>query len=186
MKFSLRHIILLVGIMMVILSFIFFSREDSFYSNILLAGLILSAFGYILILFKENSIKQKIFWTLAVICGVAVQYVTEAPLIKKSYSIFINKNHQILGEANEIMNLKPDGIYGLDTSDLLMGKLNEMEFSKLKALKEKAGVRFISKDRDIIFYCLSGAIDIHNGVYFINKIRNDGPAFTHLKDKWYY
>ena len=171
---------------MVILCFIFFSREDSIYSGILLAGLILSAFGYILILFKENSIKLKIFWTFIVICGVAVQYVTEQPLIKESYSIFINKNYQILVEANEIMNLKPDGIYGLDTSDLLMGKLNELEFSKLKALKEKAGVRFISKDGDRIFYCLSGAIDIHNGVYFINKIHDDSPVFKHLKDKWYY
>jgi hypothetical protein len=186
MKFSIRHIILLVGIVMVILSFIFFSREDSIYSNILLAGLFLSAFGYILILVKENSIKLKIFWTLIVFSGVAVQYVTENPLIKKSYSIFINKNSQILDAANEIMNLKPDGIYGLDTSDLLMGKLNEVEFSRLKALKEKAGVRFISKGNDRIFYCLSGAIDAHNGVYFINKIQADGPVFRHLKDKWYY
>ena len=186
MKFSLRHIILLVGIMMVILCFIFFSREDNIYSNILLVGLILSVFGYILILFKENNIKQKIFWTLIVICGVAVQYITEEPLIKKSYSIFINKNYQILGEANEIMNLKPDGIYGLDSSDILMGKLNEAEFSNLKPLKERAGVLFISKDSYRIFYCLSGAIDVHNGVYFINKIQEDGPVFKHLKDKWYY
>ena len=171
---------------MVILCFIFFSRADSIYLNILLSGLILSAFGYILILFKENGIKQKIFWTLIVICGVAVQYVTEELLIKKSYSIFINQNYQILAEATEIMNLKPDGVYGLDTSDLLMRKLSQLEFSKLKALKEKAGVRFISKGSDRIFYCLSGAIDIHNGIYFINKIHDEGPAFKHLKDKWYY
>ena len=186
MTFSIRHIILLVGIVMVILSFIFFSREDSIYSIILLAGLILSAFGYILILVKEKSIKLKIFWTFIVICGVAVQYVTEKPLIKKSYTIFINKNSEILNVANEIMNLKPDGIYGLDTSDLLMGKLNEVEFSRLKELKEKTRVRFISKEGDRIFYCLSGAIDIHNGIYFINKIRADGPVDRHLKDKWYY
>jgi len=171
---------------MVILSFIFFSREDRIYSNILLAGLILSGFGYVLILFKESNIKLKIFWTLIVICGVAVQYLTEKPFIEKSYRIFINKNYQILGEANEIMNLKPDGIYGLDTTDLIMGKLNEIEFSTLKTLKEEAGVRFISKGGDRIFYCLSGAIDVHNGVYFINKIHADGPVFKHLKDKWYY
>jgi len=186
MKFSIRHIMLLVGITMVILSFIFFSREDRIYSNILLAGLILSGLGYVLILFKESNIKLKIIWTLILISGVAIQYVTEKPLIKKSYSIFINKNFQILDAANEIINLKPDGIYGLDSSDLRMGKLNEIEFSRLQALKEKAGVRFISKESDRIFYCLSGAIDIYNGVYFINKIHNDGPTFNHLKDKWYY
>ncbi|TMI87650.1 MAG: hypothetical protein E6H08_19125 [Bacteroidetes bacterium] len=186
MKFSIRHIFLLGGIMMVILSFIFFSRKDSIYSSILLAGLILSAFGYILILFKESSTKLKIFWTLIITCGIVIQNVTEQPLIKKSYNIYINKNSQILDSANEIMNLKPDGIYGLDSSDLLMGKLNEIEYSRLKEVKEKARVRFISKDRDRIFYCLSGAIDIYNGVYFIKKIQADGPVYRHLKDKWYY
>jgi len=177
---------LLVGIIMVIVSFIFFSREDSIYLNILLTGLVLSIVGYVLILFKEKNVKLKIFWTLVVICGVAVQYVTEELLIKKSYGIFINKNYQVLGEANEIMNFKADGIYSLDSLDLHIGKLNELEFSKLKALKEKAGVRFISKGDDRIFYCLSETIDIYNGVYFINKIHENGPDFKHLKDKWYY
>ena len=90
MKFSFRHIILLVGIAMVVLSFMFFSRLNSIYEKMLLGGLCFVIIGYILILFKDKLLKQKIFWTIVLICGVVIQSLTEGPLIKRSYSDFIS------------------------------------------------------------------------------------------------
>ncbi len=153
----------------------------------LLTGLFLAGIGYILILFKEKTFKQKILWTLILFCGVVIQFLTEGYLIKQSYSIFINNNYQLLIKANEIIISKPEGIYGLNsTTEKSLGNFSEDELSILATLGEKAKVLFISKDNNRIFYCLSGAIDIHNGVYFISKLNLDEPKFNHIKDNWYY
>jgi oligoribonuclease NrnB/cAMP/cGMP phosphodiesterase (DHH superfamily) len=152
----------------------------------LLAGLFFAGIGYILILFKEKTVKQKMFWTFVLLCGVAIQFLTEASLIKQSYSTYINGNYQLLTKANEIIMSKPDGIYGLDSTEKESGKFSKEELSILSMLRKKAKVRFISKYSNRIFYCLSGAIDIYNGVCFISKINPGEPKFNHIKDDWYY
>lgn len=150
------------------------------------SGLIFSTIAYIWILFKEKTIKQKIIWTLIVICGVIVQRLTENFLIKKSYTIYFNNNEQLLAKTNDIMISKPDGIYGYEDFERPTIKFSKEEFLLLKNLRDKSKVRFISKDGGQIFYCLSGAIDIYHGIYFIDKLQPSGPNFTRIKDNWYY
>lgn len=186
MKLSIRHIFLFLGMALVIFSFYFFSRAVGIYTKMFFSGLIFSTIAYIWILFKEKTIKQKIIWTLIVVCGVIVQRLTENFLIKKSYTIYFNNNEQLLTKTNDIMVSKPDGIYGYEDFEKPTNKFNNDEFLLVKNLRDKSRVRFISKNNGRIFYCLSGALDIYNGIYFINKLRPNGPSFTHIKGNWYY
>ena len=169
-----------------IFSFLFFSREGDIYTIMLLSGLLLSTIAFLWILFAEKKLKQKIIWTLIVGCGIMVQQLTEKLLISKSYSIYLNKNYELLTTANGIMDAKPDGIYGISDFEDHPKQFDEHELATIKVLKENGKVRFISKDNGIVFYCLSGAIDIYNGIYYLKGIDPKEKGFKRIKSEWYW
>ncbi|NJM90270.1 MAG: hypothetical protein HC847_27165 [Hydrococcus sp. RU_2_2] len=97
-----RHILLLIGILTIVLSFLFFGRAISTYNLIILSGLALSLISFILILFKD-PVRIKVCWTVIVFAGIALQWATEPIMIRLSYLFYVRQNEISLLEVNRIL-----------------------------------------------------------------------------------
>ena len=103
MRLSFKDIGLLTGLLLVIISFLFFGRHQDLYQILYIGGLAISFIFFLIILLRKGTVKSKIFWTIVVVVFVLLQRVTEPSLIDTSYRIYIRQNKNILSNINNIL-----------------------------------------------------------------------------------
>ncbi|SHF95370.1 hypothetical protein [Flavisolibacter ginsengisoli] len=186
MRFSLRHIVLLFGISAVFISFYFFGRKHSQYELLLIIGLLLSAAGYMLVLWKDKKIN-KIIWTIVVVLFVLVEQLFEPNLIKASFKTYIDQNQKLLENVNAILLTKGDMNIASNFESYLSDQFSDSEKRTLNEFFKESRVAFIMKDTKGIFYCLSGFLDEHQGIYYFPSTDhvNQFPA-KRIEGNWYY
>jgi hypothetical protein len=121
MNVSIRHITLLIGILSVIVSFLFFDGGRKTYDLLLSSGFLIATVSYLIILLKKK-LKNNIFWTLIVIDLFVTQRLPEPLLIRKSYSIFIIRNQSSLVKLNNLILTKSNGFLFIPTLDVDVSK----------------------------------------------------------------
>src|SRR5688500_4652592 len=109
MQFSLRHVVLVIGSLCIILSFLFFGHKHHLYERMLLIGLVLSALSFVAVLIKETW-KAKLSWIGIVLIFISIQRLSESFFISKSFQFLIDKHEKLFNEVNNIMASKADGI----------------------------------------------------------------------------
>lgn len=157
MTLSFKHIGLIVGIVSVFLSFLFFGRQQDTYQILLIGGLATALVFYLTILFGKGHLKTKIFWTAVIVCCAVLQQLTESILIDTSYRYYISKNENTLKEINSILLYKKGDITILN--DNVSAKSDTLTFdeeAKLKKGRKQLGVYMISKFDTGIYYGLWG------------------------------
>jgi hypothetical protein len=103
MRPSFKQIGLLTGLLLVIISFLFFGRQQDLYQILIIGGLAISFIFFLIILLRKGTVKSKIFWTIVEVVFVVLQRVTEPILIDTSYRIYIRQNKNILSNINNIL-----------------------------------------------------------------------------------
>lgn len=185
MQISFRHITLLVSILVVILSFLFFGRSVFLYSALLLAGLLSATIAFIVVLIKDN-IKGKLIWTFVVVISAGLEQLSEPFLIKCSYHYLVYRHEALFRKVNSIMASKN----GEASFTKQPGKedtvFTESEKKIMNKLMNEAGIYYISKDTSKIFYVTYGMLDVHLGVYYFFPDSTPSERFTHVKEQWYY
>src|SRR5690349_18425547 len=106
MQISTKHVGLIAGILAVLLSFLFFGRQQIVYQALLLFGLSISVVCFLWILFTKRTGKDKLFWTAFVVLAIIVNRLTENYFIDASYLIYLAQYRKELGVANEILKNK--------------------------------------------------------------------------------
>ena len=81
MQASAKHIGLILGILTVLLSFLFFGRRQELYQLLLISGFLVSSVCFLWILFGSESIKSKLVWTGIVAVSIALNWGTEPFLV---------------------------------------------------------------------------------------------------------
>src|SRR5436853_6616984 len=104
MTVSFKHILLLIGVALVIFSFLFFGRQQDTYQVLLISGIVIATVPYLLILFGKVTLRAKLLWTAVVILCIVIQQLTEPVLINTSYRIFIKQNETTLADINKILD----------------------------------------------------------------------------------
>ena len=186
MTFKIKHIGLTLGLISVLVSFLFFGRQQGTYQILLIGGLIISLVFYLTILFSKGTYKTKLIWTLVIILSVFIQWSTESILIKKSYLIYLKSNNKELTEVNEIL-LNKQGEISIyyDTIDDKFGILTTREIDNLRRLKEKLNVYIITKAEDGIYYGLWGFLDVRIGIIYWTKNEKPNNSYYPLTENWY-
>ncbi|MDQ6758193.1 MAG: hypothetical protein M3004_14820 [Bacteroidota bacterium] len=187
MTLPFKHIGLLIGLVSVIISFLFFARHQDVYQILLIGGLAISLIFFLLVLFRKGNVKSKILWTIVVIFFVAFQRLTEPILIDTSYRIYIRQNKDALADINNILLHKSGDITILN--DNINDKNNQVKPAEYETLikgRKKLGVYFISKSDKGIYYGLWGFLDVRLGItYWTNDINPDNN-YRHLTGNWYH
>ena len=187
MTFSLRHICLLTGMFAVIVSFLWFGRNTNSYDIIFLAGFLISCLSFLVILFKPDTLKSKLLWTLVVVLAMGLQWLTEPLLIRTSYSIFINKHDKDLASATSLIASKKSDLSISPSSELWTEKgFTEEEGKQIRGSLKNTGVRFVSKDSIKIFYMTWGMLDVSHGIYYFYSDIKPDNRYRRIFGNWYY
>lgn len=176
----------MLGILTVILSFLFFGRATSTYDVIISLGLLFSITAYLIILFKDTK-RSKILWTLIVFASIGIQQFTESLMIRLSYLYFINQNEQDLSKANQILIPKAsDIIWGSDSSLWERNNLSMLEGTNIKNYVANKNISFVIKDSTKIYYRTFGMLDVSHGVFYFYTTTKPDNRYKHLTGNWYY
>lgn len=187
MKLSFKHIGLLIGICLVIVSFLFFGRRQGLYQILLICGLVISFIFLLAILFGKGNVKTKIFWISIVIFFVAFQRLTESILIDTSYRIYIRQNKNVLAAINSILLSKKSDITILnDSINDKNNLLKPYENQELIDGRKKLGVYFITKSDQGIYYGMWGFLDVRLGITYWTKNIKPDNNYRHLTGNWYH
>lgn len=185
MSFSLRHVLLVAGILCVIFSFLFFGREQDIYSVLLASGLFLSGISFLAVIIKDKG-KSRLIWFGVVVAAIGILQLSQAWIIGKSFQILITRHQSLFDQANTIMLRKPNDLtfWSYDHKDS-PANFNAHERQVLESLKRKAGLTYISKTSTRIFYETYGFLDVRGGVSYFYKDSADN-RFYKIKGRWYY
>jgi hypothetical protein len=186
MTFSLRHITLLIGILTIILSLLWFGRDTNTYDIIIIAGLAIALVSFLVILFKDNR-KSKLLWALVVVASVGLQWLTEPLLIKLSYRHFIKQHENSLTSVTELIQTKKNNLFLSPTSELwTRNGFTQQEVNQIRDGLKETGISFIDKDSSKIFYRTWGTLDISHGIYYFYSGDKPDERYKHIFGKWYY
>ena len=188
MTFSLRHIILLIGTLIVITSFLFFGRDTETYDILLILGLVITTISLLVVVFKKDTTRNKIIWTVILIGCVGVQRLTEPLLIKLSYIIFVKSNDSRLDRLNNIVLAKKNGdlLFIPNSDKAVLTKFTDYEITEIQQLLSGTNISLILKDDQRVFYRTFGMIDISHGVYYFYGKDKPSTRFKHILGNWYY
>ena len=179
-----KHIGLVLGVLLIFVSFLFFGRQQSTYQVLVICGLVVAIIFYLIILFGKDHLKSKIYWTVVVVLCAICQQVTEPFLIDTSYRVYIWDNENELTEINNILSHKQGDIFILNDSISTGEHFTKLERDKLREGRKNLGVYMISKSGDKIYYGLWGFLDVRLGItYFIDKPEL-GANYRHLTGNW--
>lgn len=188
MQLSFRHIFLITGILSVIISFLFFGRNQRIYSFLLMGGLLIATLSYLLILFKDLK-KAKIVWTAMIILSVLLQQLTEKSFIRQSFKILIENNRQILNKVNGIFISKSEDILYLKKDEKNSIKMfSQKEVQTINELFAGTNIKIIIKDSSRVYYETYGMLDVRIGISFLySKSSTDfGTDLRTYTGKWDY
>ena len=187
MKFTKRHIALAIGILTIILSFLWFGRDTDTYNIIILVGLTIATSSFLIILFKEKNLKLKLFWTFVVIISVGLQWLMEPLLVKVSYRIFIKQHEINLAQVTELIKSKKSDLYLSPSSELWpRNGFTQPEINQLRHYLKETKINFIQKDSNKIFYRTWGTLDVAHGIYYFYSGDKPKKRYKHIFDNWYY
>lgn len=187
MKITKRHIGLVVGILMIFGSFLFFGRKTDTYSIILLLGIGICIITYVSILFSKSSAKSKLIWTAIVVGMAFINHFTSPYLIKGSYLIYVNSKQNELSQISSILkNRQGDVTVYRDTIISKEEIFSNEESNKLKELLESTDSYMIDKSQNFIYIGLWGFLDVRHGIHYSLNEEYRKKHLKKLKSNWYY
>ena len=181
---KIKHYGFIIGLFAVIISFIFYARQQSTYRIFLLSGLIVSFTCYMFILLTKGSKRNKLLWSFILLISIAIQVLTEPLLTRSSFKIFISQNQAELNQINNILLSKNSEISISKNSIVDKGQLSLEERQTIKDLFKKVNVLMILKNDDEIYYIMTGYIDIKVGVIYRLSTPSDNENLRHLMYNW--
>jgi hypothetical protein len=187
-KTSIKHIGLISGIVIVLLSFLFFGRQQEIYHFILVCGLLTSLVSFLWILFGKDSFRSKLFWCGVAILGMALVWALEGFFIDLSYRIFLHTKRQELASVNILLKDTPGEVWIMGDS-IKERPLKTLSISDKELLMrdfEKLGVYMILKSDSTIYYELWGFLDVRLGITYGINGRLPEDHYRHLKGNWYH
>lgn len=187
MRPSFKHIGLLTGLLLVIISFLFFGRHQNLYQILNIGGLAISFIFFLIILLRKGIVKSKIFWSIVVVVFVLLQRVTEPILIDASYRIYIRQNKNTLSSINNILLHKSGDITILNNNITdTNNQLTAYESKELIKGRKKLDVYIISKSDKGIYYGLWGFLDVRLGITYWTDIVKPGSDYRQLSENWFH
>lgn len=152
MSFSLRHIMLLIGILLVVCSFLWFGRDTDTYNLLLLIGLIVSSISFLFILLKTDTWKSKLISSFFVVAGFGLLWFSEPILIRFSCKIYLNKYQKELESVSHLLVHRED-FSAVPNSDFWIRNGYTLEEARfIKDASEEIGIHRITKDGISIYY----------------------------------
>ena len=171
----------------VLLSFLFFARNQDTYDLLLLSGLTITGVCFLWIILGKGATKEKLFWTGVIAFGILLNRLTESYFISTSYRIYLKQHDKELIKINDILKSKPGEIWILNDSITEKGhpSLSASEKQALLQERQKLGVYLILKQDSTIYYGLWGFLDVRLGLTYSISGELQNNELDHLTGNWF-
>ncbi|AHM59119.1 hypothetical protein D770_04260 [Flammeovirgaceae bacterium 311] len=184
---KIREAGLIIGIVLIFLSFLFFARAPFTYTGILVGGLLVSGIFYLSILFGKRTVVNKSAWTLICIGAYLILTFVEPLIIKSSYLIYLHSNQTDLEEINSLVSRDSAEVWiGREEIIDKQNKLSSQNQKRLLELRQKVGAYSIVASKEGVYYGLDGFLDVRHGVLYSTINSDNRKGLKPLKDSWYY
>ena len=178
--------VLLFGMLLTFSSFLFWGRQQGTYVIMLVSGISIALFSFILVIIKD-SVKSKWQWLAIVCAAIILQRLIEPILINLSFQILLYANKNIFKESNRILTSKPTEIYYWDKTSFDTSKLfTQIEKQSIVALFDKANILYISKNKEQVYYETYGLLDARIGMSYFYKGLTPTTRLRKIYGWWYY
>lgn len=184
MKFQIRHLIYIIGLLTIIASYVFWAVIKGS-TLILIGGFLVSLFAFSFILSKDKKKVILIALSLAIVTFI-IKITLSEYLIGISYNIILTRNEKILEKANRILIPKTGNISYPSTTRQEDSIFSLSEKQILDELLKETSIMYIRKNDCSIFYPVWGVpLEMDYGLFFFhcNRIPSD---LIHIKGRWYY
>lgn len=188
MKLQPRHIFLILGALLIIISFFFYVLAHTTYTILLITGLAIATISFILIWLKD-TMHWKILWSAIAILLAIVQQAAEKSSIRQSTKWIIQNNEDILHDVNMILISKPGEVILFKTAMQNKAALfTNREWGKISNLFQNTGIKLISKDSTRVYYEVYGMLDARVGFscVYSKSLTGFGTGMSTYILKWDY
>ena len=178
---------LIIGIVLIFLSFLFFARAPFTYTGLLVGGLLVSGVFYLSILFSKRTVINKSAWSIICVGAYLILTFVEPLIIKSSYLIFLHSNQADLDEINNLVWRGSAEVWiGREEIIDKQNLLSSQNQKRLLELRQKIGAYSIVASKEGVYYGLDGFLDVRHGVLYSTIDSENRKGLKPLKDSWYY
>lgn len=182
-----KHIGLLVGIVLMIVSFLFFGWHHNFYLLLIIIGSIISLVSYLMILFGREGWKPKILWTVFVLLSIIIEEKIATVLIDTSYKIYVAQHKKMLDNINDVLDhTAGDVIIYQDRVIHTKDSFTNKEIKKLQDASIDLGVYMIAKNNNSTYYGMWGFLDVRIGIIYWAEKSMPNDNYRHITGNWFY
>ena len=181
-----RHIALIIGLISINLSALFFVRPQFAYLTLWIGGFFVTLISLLAIIISDDTKRTKLFWTVIFILSLVVQQFFKPQLIDISARSFINQNEAELIELSNIL-LEKQGNITIKRDTILdeNKELTNNERIRLQELRGEVDSYYIWKKFDLVYIELWGFLDNRFGVTYSPNDTLSKKDHRQLNDKWY-
>lgn len=180
-----RHYGLLIGLLTVIFSFLWFAQPNDTYIFLLLAGLLISFLFLILILASSDTWKAKLFWIGIVILGMGANYFSEGYIVDLSCRIYLTQHEKDIESVKSIL-LPVHGDVRVDRNgNGFDSLLSRSQRADMKQLILNLEAPYIYRAVNYIHIELWGFLDSRFGLFYYETTPEKDKPLHHIYGNWY-
>lgn len=184
-----RHWLLLTCLLLLLLGNLLWAINDIWSEWIFWIALGGIALAYLYILYKEKGVWLKIIWTLLLVAGMCLEYLTTPLLVNMSWKIYLQQQQPQLEKIKTILDsINHDKVryWAVDSSLLHETVLSTGTRYQLLQLAHDAGILVINKSETKLWLIKGGRLDNHWGIYYDYNPYKSETKRGHIKGNWYY
>jgi hypothetical protein len=186
MKFHVRHIFYLAGLVAILTSYLLFISMPFVSLIILGVAFLISISAFVLIVSKDDLKLILVFLLLGIITLYFRSSFKEWSMFRY-YNSVLTKNEKIFEKVNAILTSKSENVYYPPIPGHEDSILSVVEIKILDQFLKETNVNYLRKDRQKIFYPIWGVpLEMDYGIFYFYSDSTPTRYFKHLKGKWYF
>lgn len=180
-----RHYALLTGLLMFVFSFLFIAGADGVYSLLMFAGLLISLFLLLYVLFSPDTWKLKVMWLGITVASVGINFLTQGVLVDISCRLYLWQHEEDIEKVKTIL-LPKAGEIRVDRNDTGSDSLlSRLERADMKQLMSNLDVPYIWRADNYVHIELWGFLDSRFGLYYFETPPQEDRTYHHVTGNWY-
>lgn len=180
-----RHYALLTGLLMFVFSFLFIAGADGVYRLLLFAGLLISLFFLLYVLFSSDTWKLKVMWLGITVAFVGINFLAQGFLVDVSCRLYLWQHEDDIEKVKTIL-LPKDGEIRVDRNDTGSDSLlSRSERADMKQLLWNLDVPYIWRADNSIHIVLWGFLDSRFGLFYFETPPEEGKPYHLIAGNWY-
>jgi hypothetical protein len=184
MKLHIRHILYLVGLVTILVSYLLYISMP-FFSLMILGSAFLTSMSALVFIIVKDRLKAIIFFLLLGTITLYFRSSFKEWAIARSYNLILIRNEKIFEKVNAILIAKKEDVYYPPIPGHEDRILSVFEIQTLNQFIKETNIKYIRKGQQSIFYPIWGIpLEMDYGIFYFHSGIIPSDYYKHIKGKW--